>query len=153
KTMNDKPRRDPIDAACLMNERAQEALATARLPRAERLARRAVAVMAREGGAGHPHHGAAPPTLASTPGMRGDLAAAEEAFRRSVAAMEAITVDHPAVHLLLVQSLIGLGNLLRGAGRYAEARPVLERAVHKSEERIGKEAEQTAWALNALGML
>ena len=44
--MSDKPRLDPVDAACLMNERAQEALAAANLPRAERLARRAVAVHA-----------------------------------------------------------------------------------------------------------
>src|SRR4051812_22153169 len=151
--MSSKPRRDPIDAACLMNERAKEALAAARLPRAERLARRAVAVMAREVGEGHPDHVAALLTLGSTLEMRGDLAAAEAMFRRAVAAMEAISIDHPAVHLLLVQSLIALGNLLRTAGRYAEARPTLERALRESEERIGREAEQTAWALNALGML
>src|SRR5262249_15125031 len=139
--------------ACLMNERAREALAAARLPQAERLARRAVAVMAREVGEGHPDHVAALLTLASALEMCGDLAAAEAAVRRAVAAMEAIAVDHPAVHLLLVQSLIGLGNLLRAMGRYTEARSVLERALRESEVRIGPETEQTARALNALGML
>jgi len=121
--MSDKPRRDPVDAACLMNERAREALAAANLPRAERLARRAVAVMARDVGERHSDHVAALLTLASTLEMRGDLAVAEEAFRRAAAAMEAIAVDHPAVHLLLVQSLIALGNLLRVAGATPKPAP------------------------------
>ena len=46
-----------------------------------------------------------------------------------------------------------LGNLRRQQSRYAEARPLLSRALAVSERRLGRRHLETALTLNALGVL
>jgi diguanylate cyclase (GGDEF)-like protein len=70
--------------------------------------------------------------LARVHAVAGDEAAAEAAFREGLALKDA---RHAGVTNVEADGLQGLGELLTGAGRLDEARPLLERALELTQER------------------
>lgn len=80
----------------------------------------------------------------------GERAAAERAYRRSLARLEASSgPDNP----LLALPLDNLGMLLRGEERFDEALPLLERARDLVARTWGEDHAQFGTALNSLGVL
>ena len=104
--------RDPVDLACAIHRKAEDAAAEGDLGRAEHWCRRALAILDRHLGSTHPDYANVANTLGEILESRSDYAAAEHVFRQSVAAMDAVDADLDAVHLIRIQSVMHLGNVL-----------------------------------------
>jgi tetratricopeptide (TPR) repeat protein len=143
----------PVDIAAL-HQQALEALGRHEVIAAEKLARAALGHLCDQ-------PDTVPPDLANILNVlvdilleQGRLHEAHDAAARSVAFMESV-VDEPGtdVERVFVQALVRLGNLLRLLGRYADADPVLERALARAEIAFEAEDPEIATVLNALGVL
>jgi len=116
------------------------------LDAAEPLFRRALEINERELGPEHPDTCLTIYALARLLEDRGDLDAAEPFFRRALEIDEReLGPEHIAT------DIHNYGELLRELGRYEEALQCLLRALKINERNVGRESEEAAIGLNALG--
>ena len=150
---------DPIERAVQCHAEALRALADGAFDRAHALAAEALGVFEAESGAFHPDVANVLNCLTRVHEQRADYAAAEASAGRSVDIMrrvrqevgeEAGSVD---IDRLYVQSLTGLGDILRIRGRYGDAEPWLREAIALGEHSLGPEDEDVVTAVNSLAVL
>jgi tetratricopeptide (TPR) repeat protein len=147
---------DLSDEACRLHDVAVEAYRGGRPDKAEGLFRRALALFEQAEG----------PDVAATLGNLGaaledrcDYVAAEECYVRAATITEAIEGDSENyeededVARLRLQSLDNLGRIYHTQGCYAEAEPVIRRALDFAELAFGSESIEASGALKNLGML
>src|SRR5262249_36838861 len=144
---------DPIERACLLQERAIEALAEGRRDEGERLLREAASLVEEADGPNSPNLASLLNDIGSVLENRCDYAGAEAGFRRAAAIAESIgPTDDDDLERLALESLSNLARVVRQQGRYAEAEPLLRRALERAECAFGPDSAETASALNDLGM-
>src|SRR5262249_5922989 len=80
-------------------------------------------------GPDHPDVAAILNSLAAIDLDRADYAEAEARFGRSARILDAVEGDHPDLARVRIEALCNLGPVLRMRGRYAEAEPILRRAL------------------------
>src|SRR5215471_7291936 len=153
---------DWIDAlseeALRSHDAAMEACEGGRVDEAERLFRRALALFEQVDGGEHLDAAAVLGDLGAVLEDRCDYLAAEECYVRAATITEAIEVeskiytDDEDVARLRLRSLDNLGRIHRTQGRYAQAEPVIRRALNFAELTFGAESLEVSGALNNLGM-
>src|SRR5262245_19364011 len=148
------------DEACRLHDVAVEAYGGGRIDEAEDLFRRSIALFGQVEGPASPDMAAALGNLGAVLEDRCDYAAAEECYVRAATITEAIEgdgfknyEDDEDVARLRLQSLDNLGRINRIQGRYAEAEPVIRRALNFAIWTFGAESLEVSGALNNLGML
>src|SRR5438552_9070998 len=146
---------DAIERAVELHGSAVRALEDVQLPQALALATESLEIFERESGSSHPDVANVLNCLSRIHEQLADYQAAQSASRRAVAIMRDVRtqVSDPDIERLYVQSLIGLGNMLRTLGRYDEAEPLLGEAIARAEAVLGADDDDLASSLNALGML
>lgn len=142
---------DPLDRACALHDRALAHHESGRVFAARRAALAACRLFTRHSGARHPDTANVLDTLAMIDLGRGDFRAARRHLRRAVSILDAAR-RHPAARPLRAQSVERMGECLRDAGRYVEARAWLSRAVVLQTRLYGRRSLERAAALNQLGM-
>ncbi|HKC85909.1 MAG TPA: tetratricopeptide repeat protein, partial [Blastocatellia bacterium] len=148
------------DEACRLHEAAVEAYGAGRVDEAEELFLRSIVIFEKAEGPEHPVVAAALGNLGVVLEDRCDYLAAEECYVRAGTITEAIEEDGFKNHeddedvaRLRLQSLDNLGRILRIHGRYAQAEPVVRRALDFAVRTFGAESLEVSGALNNLGML
>ncbi len=150
---------DPVERAVRCHAQALRAVADGAFDRAHALAAEALGVFEAESGDWHPDVANVLNCLTRVHEQRADYAAAEASAGRSVDIMrrvrqevgeEAGSVD---IDRLYVQSLTGLGDILRIRGRYGDAEPSLREAIALGEHSLGPEDEDVVTAVNSLAVL
>jgi tetratricopeptide (TPR) repeat protein len=150
---------DLSDEACRLHDEAVEAYGAGRPDEAEDLFRRALALFEQAEGPEHIDVAAVLGNLGALLEDQCDYPAAEECYVRAAAITEAIEddaenyEDNQDVARLRLQSLDNLGRIHRTQGSYAQADPVIRRALGFAERTFGSESLETSGALNNLGML
>ncbi len=147
------------DEACRLHDEAVEAYGSGRIDEAEGLFFRSLALFEQVDAPDHLDVAAVLGNLGAVLEDRCDYTAAEECYVRAAAITEAIEDnsknyedDEDAARLRL-QSLNNLGRIHRAQGRYAQAEPVIRRALSFTERTFGAESLEMSGALNDLGML
>src|SRR5262249_48942714 len=127
---------------------------------AEELFRRSIALFEQAEGPEHPVVAAALGNLGAVLEDRCDYLAAEECYFRAWTITEAIEEggfknyeDNEDVARVRLQSFDNLGRIRRIQGRYAQAEPVIRRALNFAVRTFGAESLEASGALNNLGML
>jgi tetratricopeptide (TPR) repeat protein len=92
-------------------------------------------------------------SLAAIAQDRADYAEAQDLFGRSASILDAAGGDDHDVMRLRIQALGSLGAVLRTRGRYAEAEPILCRALVLAAEALGTGDIEVGALLNHLGIL
>jgi tetratricopeptide (TPR) repeat protein len=141
---------NPIDRAVALHERATDRLARGELARARRDALEALALFVRHDGASSPDAANVQVELGRIAAAADDGRAAERHFRRALAILPARARGDVAQ--VRANALLGLGNTLRIAGRYAEAAPVLAAAQRTARHAFPDARDQVGF-LNARGVL
>src|SRR5262245_32694974 len=148
------------DDACRLHDAALEAYDGERIDEAEGLFRRSIALFEQVEGPEHPDVAAALGNLGAVMEDRCHYLAAEECYARAATITEAIEEDgfknyedDEDVTRLRLQSLNNLGRIHRMQGRYAQAEPVIRRALSFSERIFSAGSLEMSGALNNLGML
>src|SRR5215470_1432259 len=148
------------DEACRLHDAAVEAYGGGRNDEAEELFRRSIALFEQVEGPASPDVAAALGNLGAFLEDRCDYLAAEGCYVRAATITEAIEnggfknyEDDEDVTRLRLQSLDNLGRIRRMQGRYAEAEPVIRRALDFAVRTFGAESLEASGALNNLGML
>src|SRR5262249_39150947 len=125
------------DEACRLHDAAVEAYGGGRIDEGGGLFRPPVSLFEQGGGPEHPEPGAALGNLGSVMEDRCDYVAAEECYVRAATITEAVEENNfknyegdEDVARLRLQSLDNLGRIHRIQGRYAEAEPVIRRALN-----------------------
>jgi tetratricopeptide (TPR) repeat protein len=162
---------DPIDRAVLLHAAALDAFGAAALDRAAAFAGESLALFEQESGPFHPDVANVLNCLARIHEQRADHAAAEAFGRRSVDIMRRVRqrasgevrgAPHGQgsekaagddIDRLYVQSLTGLGDVLRIRGRYDDAEPWLREAIALGETALGADDEDVVTAVNSLAVL
>ena len=159
---------DPIDSAVQLHAAALDAFGAGALDRAAALAGESLALFEQESGLFHPDVANVLNCLARIEEQRADPAAAEAFGRRSVDIMRRVRQemrgdlgdagagDKPGnadIDRLSVQSLTGLGDILRIRGRYDDAEPWLREAIALGETSLGTDDEDVVTAVNSLAVL
>src|SRR5215470_17653368 len=147
------------DEACRLHDAAVEAYGAGRVGEAEELFRRSIALFEQVEGPDHPDVAAVLGDLGAVLEDRCDYQAAEECYVRAATITEAIEPepkiyeDDEDVARLRLRSLNNLGRIHRTQGRYAQAEPIIRRALNFAERTFGAESLEMSGALNNLGML
>ena len=125
------------------------------LDRALALATGALALFEAESGAIHPDVANVLNCLTHIHEQTSEYASAEATAMRSVAIMRGVREQAGGedIDRLYVQSLIGLGDVVRIRGRYDEAEPYLREAIAIGESSLGDQDEDFVTALNSLAVL
>ncbi len=114
---------------------------------------RALAILERECGDGHPDVANVLLTLGEVHEDPGGYAEAERCYRRAVAIMRALPLDQKVLVRLRVQALVHLGGIERVHGRLDGAEAVLLDALALAETDLCADDLDVATACNALGMV
>jgi tetratricopeptide (TPR) repeat protein len=148
------------DEACRLHDAAVEAYGGGRIDEAEEFFRHALALFEQVEGADHPDVAATLGNLGAILEDWCDYPGAEECYVRAAAITEAIEENgfknyegDEDVTRLRLQSLDNLGRILRIQGRYAQAEPVIRRALNFAVRAFGAQSLEVSGALNNLGML
>ena len=143
-----------VDRACGLHDRAVAAREAGDFAAAERLGRRALALMERGAGAHHPD---VANVLLNLAGLYEDLARypeAEASYQRAAAILAALPEDlGEDVDRLRVQAASRFGHFLGTRARYEEAETLLLAALERAESAFGGDAPEVADVLNVLGIL
>ncbi len=159
---------DPVERAVQLHAAALDAFGAGALDRAAALAGESLALFEQESGLFHPDVANVLNCLARIHEQRADHAAAEAFGRRSVDIMRRVRQEiggevgdaeasekpgHADIDRLYVQSLTGLGDILRIRGRYDDAEPWLREAIALGETSLGTDDEDVVTAVNSLAVL
>ena len=144
-----------IDAAIRLHDQALDALECGDPQGAAAAALEALELFERESGLEHPDVANVLNCLARIHECAGEFAAAEACSRRAVGIMRHVRElgSSEDIERLYIQSLGGLGNVLRTLGSYAEAEQVLREAIACAENALGGDDEDLVVALNHLAVL
>src|SRR5262249_32706379 len=148
------------DEACRLHDAAVEAYGGGRVDEAEELFRRSIALFEQVEGPASPDVAAALGNLGAVLEDQGDYLTAEGCYVRAATITEAMEnggfknyEDDEDVARLRLQSLDNLGRIRRMQGRYAQAEPLIRRALNFAVRTFGAESLEVSGALNNLGML
>jgi tetratricopeptide (TPR) repeat protein len=146
--------------ACRLHDAAVEAHGAGRFDEAEERFRRSITLFEQLEGPVSPDVAVALGNLGAVLEDRCDYLAAEECYVRAATITGAIEEDgfknyedDEDVARLRLQSLDNLGGILRMQGHYAQAEPVIRRALNFAERTFGAESLEVSGALNNLGVL
>ena len=146
---------DPVERAVRLHGDALRAMADGALEPARALATEALDIFEAESGAFHPDVANVLNCLVHIHEQTAAYAAAEASATRSVDIMRRVRTqaDGEDIDRLFVQSLTGLGDVMRIRGRYDEAEPCLREAIAIGEASLGGEDEDVVTAVNSLAVL
>ena len=146
---------DPVEKAVQLHGDALRAIADGALERAQALATEALDIFEAESGAFHPDVANVLNCLVHIHEQTAAYAAAEAFATRSVDIMRRVRQQAGGedIDRLFVQSLTGLGDVMRIRGRYDEAEPCLREAIAIGEASLGGEDEDVVTAVNSLAVL
>jgi tetratricopeptide (TPR) repeat protein len=146
---------DAIDQAVDLHDTALAALDRHQASEALTFAEHALELFEREAGPLHPDVANVLNCMGTAHDRLGNYDLAKACFERAVAIMRDVRTRASGkdIDRLYVQSLIGLGNMDRITGRYAEAEPSLREALSLAEASLGSDDDDVITALNALGVL
>src|SRR5215510_10144092 len=146
------------EEACRLHDAGMEAYGGGRVDEAEQFFRRALALFEQVDGGEHLDVAAVLGDLGAVLEAQCDYMAAEECYVRAATITVAIEVeskiyeDDEDVAQLRLRSLNNLGRIHRTQGRYAQAEPIIRRALNFAERTFGAESLEASGALNNLGM-
>ena len=146
---------DPVEKAVQLHGDALRAMADGAAGRAQALATEALDIFEAESGAFHPDVANVLNCLVHIHEQTAAYAAAEASATRSVDIMRRVRTQAGGedIDRLFVQSLTGLGDVMRIRGRYDEAEPCLREAIAIGEASLGGEDEDVVTAVNSLAVL
>jgi tetratricopeptide (TPR) repeat protein len=146
---------DLIERAVRLHGDALRALADGSAAQAQAFATEALAVFEGESDGIHPDVANVLNCLVRVYEHTADYTAAEASARRSVDVMRQVReqAEGEEIDRLYVQSLTGLGDMVRIRGRYDEAEPHLREAIAIGEASLGGEDEDVVTAVNSLAVL
>lgn len=145
---------ESITSVRRLHNRALRHHAAGDLERAESLFRRAIDAVELAEGPGHPDVAQVLNNLAAVYEAQCQYRLAERCYRRAVGIMESV-IDNSDTEIVTLRSLSwrNLGRTKQAQGRYAQAEPLLKKALTLSEQYFGGGSIDVAEALNQLGML